>query len=50
MKFGIQSPGTVEEALKLDKEGVNDLWRKAIEKEWKNSRVAFKFLQLILKK
>ena len=44
MKFGIQIPGTVEEALKLDSEAGNELWRKAIEKEWTNSRVVFKML------
>ena len=45
MKFGIQIPGTVEEALKLDNEAGNKLWQTAIEKEWKNSRVAFKLLE-----
>lgn len=44
MKFGVQIPTTVEEALQLDQEAGNDLWRRAIEKEWKNSRVAFKLL------
>ena len=44
MKFGIQILGMVEEVLKLDSEAGNELWRKVIEKEWKNSRVAFKML------
>ena len=36
MKFRVQIPGTVEEALCLDKDDGNDLWKQAIEKEWKN--------------
>ena len=45
MKFWIQIPGTVEQALRLDKESGNNLWQTAIEKEWKNSRIAFKLLE-----
>ena len=41
-KFGIEIPNTVREALELDKKNGNDYWRKAIEKEMKNVRVAFK--------
>ena len=44
MKFGVQIPGTVEEALHFDKEAGNGIWKQAIRKEWKNSRVAFKIL------
>ena len=45
MNFGIQIPGTVREAMELDREAGNNLWREAIEKEWKNSRVAFQLLE-----
>ena len=45
MKFGIQIPGTVEEAMELDRGAENNLWREAIEKEWENSRVAFQLLE-----
>ena len=44
MKFGIKIPSTVEEALALDRENGNNLWAAAIEKEMKNSRIAFKIL------
>ena len=43
-KFGVKVPMTVEEALRLDHENGNTLWFDAIEKEMKNSRVAFKLL------
>ena len=33
MKFGIQILGTVEEALKLDKDAGNNLWQRAIKKK-----------------
>jgi hypothetical protein len=42
-KYGIRLPKTVEEALRIDKETGTDFWRKAIEKEMKNVRVAFEF-------
>jgi hypothetical protein len=45
MKFGIEIPGTVEQAKQLDKENGNTLWQDAITKEMKNSRVAFKLLE-----
>ena len=44
MKFGITVPGTVEEALSLDQKNGNTLWHDAIEKEMKNSRIAFELL------
>ena len=44
MKFGIKIPYTVEEALQLDRENGNNLWQEAIEKEMKNSRIAFEIL------
>lgn len=45
MKFGIHIPGTVEEALALDQSNGNNLWASAIEKEMKDSRVAFQLLE-----
>ena len=45
MKFGIMVPGSVEEAIKLDKANGNTLWQDAIKKEMKNSRHAFKLLE-----
>ena len=45
MKFGIEIPGTVEQAKKLDMANGNTLWQDAITKEMKNSRVAFKLLE-----
>ena len=45
MKFGIEIPGSVEEARKLDKQNGNDFWDKAIKKELKNVLVAFKLLE-----
>ena len=44
MKFGIEVPGTVEEALALDAANGNTFWYDAIQKEMINSRVAFKLL------
>ena len=45
MKFGIMVPGSVEEAIKLDKDNGNTLWQDAIRKEMTNSRHAFKLLE-----
>lgn len=45
MKFGIDIPGTVKQALDLDEKNGNTLWQDAIEKEMKNSRIAFKLLE-----
>ena len=36
MKFGIEIPGTVEEAQRLDKENGNTFWMDAVAKEMKN--------------
>ena len=44
MKFGIVIPANVEEALRLDWENGNDLWRKAMNKELNNVLVALKLL------
>lgn len=41
MKFGIQIPRTVEEAYELDRINGNTLWADAIDKEFRNSSVAF---------
>ena len=45
MKFGVEVPGSVEEAYKLDQKNGNDFWAKAIAKELKNIIVAFKLLE-----
>jgi hypothetical protein len=44
-KFGIRLPQTVDEALAIDKETNTTYWFEAIQKEMKNVRVAFKFLE-----
>ena len=44
-KFGIKVPNTVNEVLDLDRENGNDLWKRAIEKELGNVRVAFTLLE-----
>lgn len=44
MKFGIDVPDTVQEALELDRRNGNTLWADAIKKEMKNSRIAFQLL------
>jgi hypothetical protein len=42
MKFGVMIPGTVEEAIELDRSNGNTFWQDAIKLEMTNSRVAFK--------
>jgi hypothetical protein len=44
-KYGICLPKSVAEALELDKENGNNLWHEAIQKELKNVKIAFKFLE-----
>jgi hypothetical protein len=44
MKFGIKVPTLVDHALKIDKRNGNTLWAKAIAKEMKDVRIAFKCL------
>ena len=44
MKFGLEVPMNVEEAKILDGENGNTHWQDAIEKEMKNSQMAFKLL------
>jgi hypothetical protein len=44
-KFGIDIPRTVEEALRIDKETNTTYWADAIEKEMRNNRVAYQFLE-----
>lgn len=44
IRFGIEVPDTIEEALNLDKVNKNDLWRNAIDKELNKVRVAFQLL------
>jgi hypothetical protein len=43
-KFGIRVPQTVEEAIAIDKATNTTFWHNAIQKEMKNNRIAFKFL------
>jgi hypothetical protein len=44
-KIGIDIPRTVEEALRIDKETNTTYWADAIEKEMRNNRVAYQFLE-----
>ena len=44
-KFGIRVPKDVEEAMTIDDNTQTDFWAKAIQKEMKNVRVAFKVLE-----
>jgi hypothetical protein len=44
-KFGIGVPRTVEEALAIDKDTNTTFWHNAIQKEMRNNRLAFKFLE-----
>lgn len=43
-KFGIRVPKTVEEALAIDKATKTTFWHDAIQKEMRNVRLAFQFL------
>lgn len=43
-KFGIKLPNSVDEALAIDRETNTTYWVDAIQKEMKNVKVAFKFL------
>ena len=43
IKFGIEVPSSVEEALELDRRNGNDHWGRAIKKEMDAVEVAFKF-------
>lgn len=45
IKYGVQVPRSVDEALQFDKDNGNDLWAKSIDKEMKNVIVAFKLLE-----
>ena len=45
MKFGIIVPGSVNEAINLDKENGNTLWQDSIWKEINNVQVVFKLLE-----
>jgi hypothetical protein len=44
LKFGIEVPKTVKEALALDRKNGNTLWADAVAKEMKEVRIAFKIL------
>jgi len=43
-KFGIRVPQSVDEALAIDRETKTTFWFDAIQKEMKNNRIAFQFL------
>ena len=43
LKFGIEVPKSVKDALRLDNENGNTFWKDAINKEMTNVKVAFKF-------
>jgi len=45
LKYGIKVPGSVDQAYLYDQENGNDLWHKAIEKELKNVRIAFRLME-----
>ena len=45
IKFGIDIPITVKEAISLDESNGNTLWQDAIKIEMNNSRVAFKLCE-----
>ena len=45
MKFGVEIPGTVEEAISFDEKNGNTIWKDSVEKEMKNSCITFKLLQ-----
>jgi hypothetical protein len=44
VKFGLEIPKTVEEALKIDRNTKTTYWQDAIEKELSNNRVTFQIL------
>jgi hypothetical protein len=43
-KFGIEVPGSWEQAVKIDQKNNNRLWQDAIDKEYRNAQCAFKLL------
>ena len=46
MKFGVEIPGTFEEAVSIDEKNGNSLWQNSIKKEMtNNSRINFKLLE-----
>ena len=45
LKFGVTIPSSVEEALELDRQNGNTLWKDAIDLELKNVIVAFQLLE-----
>ena len=44
-KYGVWLPKNAAEALKIDQENGNDLWEKAINKEMKKAKVAYKEIE-----
>ena len=49
MKFCIDIPGTVKDAVSIDEDNGNTLWKNAIKLEMKNSRVDFKICEKVKK-
>ena len=49
MKFCIDIPGTVKDAVSIDEDNGNTLWKNAIKLEMKNSRVDFKICEKVEK-
>ena len=45
LKYGIKVPGDVDQAYAFDLENNDDLWCKAIQKELKNVKIAFRLLE-----
>ena len=45
MKFGIDIPGTMKEAVYLDEANGNNIWQDSMKLKMKNSRVAFKLCE-----
>ena len=44
VKFGVRVPRSLAEAIKLDTENGNHLWRESYEKEMSNVGIAFRIL------
>ena len=46
-KFGVQVPKSIDKALKIDHKAGTTFWKKSIEKEMANVRVAFNVLKIV---
>ena len=40
-KYGVRTPKTIEEAIRIDQENGNNMWQDAIKEEMTNNRIAF---------